>query len=184
MAGSDSRTHIIWALSAHSAELKRYVRARVAAEDVDDVLQLAALRAIEKASSLQDPDRVLQWLYRVHGNIASDFARKRVSEQRLIEAMIFETETVTYEAEPTCRCSITQARSLSQNYAAILDLVDINGVPLTIAAERLNVSVNNATVRLHRARAALKKRLLEHCGVTSPRACANCRCTYEGCCAA
>lgn len=175
---------VVLALHAHSSDLQRYVRARVAPSDVDDVLQFAALRAIEKAYSLQDPDRVLHWLYRLHSNVASDVGRKRASEQRLLEAMTVEAQSAASEPPPQCGCSITQARQLNANYAAILDLVDVGGVPLAKAAEALNVSVNNATVRLHRARTALRERLLEHCGVTNASECADCRCSYEGCCTA
>ena len=148
------------------------------------MLQLAALRAIEKATNLRDPARVLPWLYRVHANIVIDAGRKAASQRRLLVAIASEAEPVAEKADPVCGCSVMLARQLSANYAAILDLVDIGGVPLKQAARALNISVNNAMVRLHRARRALKKRLQEHCGVTSASACAECRCAYEGCCEA
>ncbi|MEM7173612.1 MAG: RNA polymerase sigma factor [Pseudomonadota bacterium] len=184
MDGFNSRTWITSALSAHRADLKGFVRARVPPADVDDVLQVAAMRAVEKADTLREPTRVLPWLYRLHANVVIDAGRKRAREQRLMEAMANDAELVAVDTTSACACSIAQARNLSPNYAAILDLVDIGGVPLAKAAQVLNISVNNATVRLHRARAALKKRLWAHCGVTSPGACADCRCSYEGCCSA
>lgn len=181
---SDPKDCVVAALRTHSAELKRYVRGRVPSDDVDDVLQVAALNAVERADTLRDPARVLPWLYRIHANVAIDAGRKRSSERRMIEAITVEAEPVANEAATGCGCSVAQAQKLSPNYASILNLVDIGGVPLSEAAQALNISINNATVRLHRARAALKKRLLEHCGVTSLRACEDCRCSYEGCCAA
>ena len=184
MESFDARACVVSALHAHSTAFKRYVRARVAPAEVDDVLQVAALRAIEKANKLGDPARVLPWLYRLHRNVVIDAGRKRASERRLTEAMALEAEPVVTEAEPACGCSIAQVQRLSVNYASILNLVDIGDMPLVKAAEVLNISVNNATVRLHRARTALKKRLLEHCGVTSRSACADCLCSYEGCCPA
>ncbi|MEM9099334.1 MAG: sigma-70 family RNA polymerase sigma factor [Pseudomonadota bacterium] len=178
----DPKMQVAAALDTHRRELKRYVASRVAPEDVEDVLQIAALRAIEKADDLRDQALALRWLYRVHANIITDLGRKIASDRRLKQAMADAPEPVTAEVEPVCGCSIVQARKLSPNYAAIIDLVDIAGVSLTQAAEALNISVNNATVRLHRARAALKKQLLEHCGTTSAEACNDCRCAYEGCC--
>ncbi|WP_422034817.1 RNA polymerase sigma factor [Roseibium sp.] len=160
----------------------RYVSSRVPPGDVEDVLQLAALRAIERAGDLRDPALVLRWLYRVHANVAIDLSRKNASERRLREAMAVEDEPVESRDKPVCGCSVALARQLGSNYASILDLVDISGKSLNQAAEALNISVNNATVRLHRARAALKKRLQEHCGVTSPSSCNDCKCAYEGCC--
>lgn len=156
---------------------------RVPRGDVGDVVQIAALRAIERAGDVRDATRVLPWLYRVHATAVIDLGRKKVREQRLLAELASEPAPNEARAEPPCGCAIALARQLSANYAAILELVDVAGVSLTQAARTLSISVNNATVRLHRARAALKKRLQQHCGVTSAGACATCRCAYEGCCA-
>ena len=182
MSEFDAKACVGSALHAHRSELRRYVASRVMPDDVDDVLQIAALRAIERAGDLRDSALVLRWLYRVHANVVIDLGRKTASERRLLEAMAFEAEPVVSRDEPLCGCSVALARQLNANYASILDLVDIAEGSLTQAARALNISVNNATVRLHRARAALKKRLLEHCGVTSASACSDCRCVYKGCC--
>ena len=61
-------------------------------------------------------------------------------------------------------------------------LVDINGVSVSEVARLLNISVSNASVRLHRARAALRKQMLEHCGVSTLKECLSCRCIDDGCC--
>lgn len=182
MAESDPRACVAAALHAHRGALRRHVASRVPPGDVEDVLQIAALRAIERAGDLKDAARVKPWLYRIHSNSVIDLGRKKAAQRRLLEALAREPAPETAAAEPACGCSVTLARRLNANYAAILDLVDIAGVPLSQAARMLSISANNATVRLHRARAALKKRLLEHCGVTSPRACDDCRCAHEGCC--
>ena len=169
MTQFDPRACVASALRTYRAELRRYVRSRIVPADVDNILQVAALHALEKADTLRDPSRVLPWLYRLHGNIVIDASRKRASERRLTEAMIAEAEPVQTEAVSTCDCSVAQVRQLSKNYPSILNLVDIAGVPQVKAAQTLNISGNNATVRLHRARTALKKRLLEHCGVPPAR---------------
>lgn len=184
MEGFDPKACVLAALCAQSAEFKRYVRARVHPADVDDLLQIAALRAVESAGSLRDPARVVPWLYRIHRSVVVDAARKQSSERRMMAAIAIEVEPTAVEVAPGCACSVAQAQELGPNYASILNLVDIGGVPLSEAARALDISVNNATVRLHRARAALKKRMLEHCGVTNLRACTDCRCSYDGCCPA
>lgn len=183
MSEPDPRARIASALRAHDAQLRRFVAARVPPETVDDVRQAAALRAIEKAGTLQQPERVLAWLFRVHASVAKDALRKSASERRLLQAVEAEVDRTEPMEPELCRCSVVQSRQLSPNYASILDLVDIRGRSLSEAAEALKISVNNATVRLHRARAALRRKMFEHCGVTSARACSDCRCVYEGCCA-
>lgn len=165
-----------------------FVRARVPRDDAEDVFQLAALRAVEKADSLQDPERVVPWLFRVYRNMVTDLGRARSRQRRLFDQVeqvpeLAEQADVEAEAE-ACGCSVTQSKRITGSYAGILDLIDIKGLSLREAADSLGISVNNATVRLHRARKALKKRMLEHCGVESLRDCLDCLCGYVGCCAA
>ena len=146
------------------------------------MLQIAALRAVEKADNLQDPHKVLPWLYQIHRNVITDLHRKRTSEERRKDALASDMMIGHTDMPEHCGCSVSQAGKLSQGYAAILELVDIKGASLKEAARALNLTANNAGVRLHRARAALKLRLLTHCGVSTMRECADCRCTSDGCC--
>ncbi|MEM9072778.1 MAG: sigma-70 family RNA polymerase sigma factor [Myxococcota bacterium] len=170
------------ALREHRAALFAFVRARMPAEEVDDLLQRVALRAVERADSLQDPSRVVGWLFRLHRNAIVDAARKR-ARRRIVESTGEEPVAET-DVDERCRCSVVQAQRLGTTYAHILELVDIEGCSLPEAAETLGTTVNAATVRLHRARKALRKRMQDHCGVTSADECDDCRCSYDGCCAA
>ncbi|MEM7341589.1 MAG: sigma-70 family RNA polymerase sigma factor [Actinomycetota bacterium] len=169
-------------LRARQSEFEAFVRARVRPQDVDDVLQLAALRAIERADSMEDPNRVVAWLYRIHRNLIIDASRKRASERRYVDAVADLPEQGEVPVEDPCECSVSQAGRLRPSYASILALVDFDGLQLGEAARRLAVSTNNAAVRLHRARTALKQAMLDHCGVADPRDCADCRCVYDACC--
>jgi len=171
------------ALRANRADFERFVRARVPAEEADDVAQVAAMRALERADSLKDPERVIAWIYRIHRNVITDIMRSRVSEQRVLSKSADIPERPQLQAEDWCGCSVSQVKTINSSYATILGLVDVKGKPLSEAARTLGISINNASVRLHRARAALKKRMLDHCGVSSLRDCIDCRCVYDGCCA-
>lgn len=184
MTTFDPKTCIASALHAHRGELRRYVASRVPPGEVDDALQLAALRAIEKAGNLKDATRVRPWLYRIHANILVDLGRKKASERRLLKALAHEPDPGEDRSEPVCSCSVALSRELNANYAAILDLVYVAGMPLAQAARTLSISVSNASVRLHRARAALKKRLHDHCGIASAAGSGDCRCAEDGCCLA
>lgn len=171
------------ALGAHAAELRRFVAARVPAADVDDIVQMAALRAVERAQALKDPQRALPWLYQIHRNIITDVLRKRASQERLLDAQQPPAEpAMATQDDERCACSVVLARGLNPGYAQMLSLVDIQGASRKEAAQALGISVNNATVRLQRARKALRKAMLEHCGVQKPEDCNDCRCVYAGCC--
>lgn len=165
------------------------MRARVPASEVDDVLQVAAMRALEKHASLRDPLRVLAWLFTIHRNAIADAVRKAGHRERLVDRARAEaandhaSELPAMLAEPVCRCSLAQVERLSDPYASMLTLVDLGDLSVAEASRTLGISPNNGAVRLHRARKALRERMLEHCGVSSARECAQCRCIDEGCCA-
>lgn len=171
-------------LRQRRSDFEAFVRARAGAQDVDDIVQVAALRAIERADTLHDPERVVAWLYRIHRNLIIDASRKRAREGRYVDAVAEVPEQLEGPATDACACSVAQAGRLRPTYASILALVDEDGLRLGEAAQRLEVSTNNAAVRLHRARKALRQAMLDHCGVSDPRDCADCRCVEDACCAA
>ena len=171
-------------LREHQSAFDAFVRGRVHPDDVDDIIQLGRLRAIERASTLDDPDRVMAWLYSIHRNLITDVMRKNASERKHVDASAELPELSEMVMGELCRCSVSQVQRLRPSYATILTLVDTEGLQLTEAARKLDVSVNNATVRLHRARKALREEMLEHCGVTDARECASCRCIDDNCCVA
>lgn len=177
------------ALSEHRPALSAFVRARVPQSNVEDLLQSAALKAIERADSLESPERVLPWLYRIHRNLIIDGFRASDSRRRLLDRVEQQERLAAQldaggNGEETCACSVHLAHTLPRNYADILSLVDLGESSIQEAATELGITANNAMVRLHRARKALKKTMMEHCGVTSFSECNNCRCVYDGCCPA
>ena len=174
------------ALQAHASVLRAYVARRVPARDLEDVLQSAAMRALENAGSLRDAERVLPWLYRVHRNAAVDVLRRTsLAVQREADEPIGADELPAADAPAEhCACSVVQARALRPSYATILARVDEQGQSLSEAATEIGITVNNATVRLHRARAALRAAMRAHCGVERAEDCDDCRCSYDGCCPA
>lgn len=183
-----SRRVVADALHQYRAQLEGFVRSRVPASEVDDVLQVAAVRALERHATVQDPTRILAWLYTVHRNVMSDTVRREGSRKRLAERARLEAEAEDApwsgaEIDELCRCSVAQAQQMGERYAEILSLVDLGDLSVAEASAVLGISANNGAVRLHRARKALRKRMLEHCGVTNMRECADCRCVDEGCCA-
>ena len=76
------------ALREYHAELDAFVRARVAPQDVDDTLQVAALRAIERADSLDDPERVLAWLQKRAAEMGEWEPPELAGDWALVEVMV------------------------------------------------------------------------------------------------
>lgn len=156
--------------------------------DPEDVLQQAALRALSKSEQLREPSVARAWVYRIVRNVLADELRALglpvapVDDAEAIsDAVQAAANDETHEGE-TCRCAMELARTLKPEYASILERAVIEERPVTAIAQELGLTANNATVRLHRARKALRSLVEQHCGTTSLRACLDCGCEERGCC--
>jgi RNA polymerase sigma-70 factor (ECF subfamily) len=52
----------------------------------------------------------------------------------------------------------------------------VEGQPVKLFAERKGLTAGNAAVRVFRARAALKRRVVESCGTCAEHGCLDCTC--------
>jgi len=148
--------------------------------DADEVVQAAAERALARSEQLRDADRVEAWIARIARNAAIDELRRRNSAF----IPLHDIELPAHEDHDVdCGCVLVQAAALKPEYALILKRVDIDGAAVTEIARELGLTANNAMVRLHRARKALRVAMVAHCGTASVQSCAQCGCRERGCCA-
>jgi RNA polymerase sigma-70 factor (ECF subfamily) len=172
----------------HRAELVAFVRGRAGhVVDPDDVVQQAVVRALSAAGQLRAPERGRAWLFRIVRNVLVDELRAlglpvRAPLEEADEPAVDADAEAGAHADP-CRCALALAKTLKPEYASILERVVLDDVPVAALAAELGLTANNATVRLHRARRALRAVLQEHCGVTSLRACLACVCDHTSCAA-
>jgi len=66
--------------------------------------------------------------------------------------------------------------TLKPEYAEAIRRVDLGGASVGGFATEAGITAGNASVRLHRAHAALKQRLLATCGACATHGCLDCRC--------
>jgi DNA-directed RNA polymerase specialized sigma24 family protein len=81
--------------------------------------------------------------------------------------------------DQVCACIGRLAATLKPEYAEVLREVEVGGRPLKEYAEGHGITPNNATVRVHRARQALRKQVAAACGVCAEHGCVDCRCRHE-----
>lgn len=147
--------------------------------DADEIVQSAIARALERSGQLRDVAQVEAWLGRIVRNAVFDALRLRAKATVPLAQV---AEPAAEQPASTCDCAVAQAQQLKPEYAAILREVVMNERSVTEVANELGVTANSAMVRLHRARKALKSRMLQHCGATSSGNCGECACVERGCC--
>jgi len=76
-----------------------------------------------------------------------------------------------------CECMNGLLPTLKETYAELIRRIDLGGETISEVARDLGVTENNLTVRLHRARQALKTSLERTCGTCTEHGCLNCTCS-------
>lgn len=162
------------------AFLEKRVESRAAAEEI---LQNAFMKSIERRDQLQSDESAVAWFYRLLRNAVIDHYRRRDAQGRALEKHGLEvalSEQVEPEVEMTiCACINDLIPTLKSEYEELLRAVDLEGKSVTNAARDLGLTANNASVRLHRARGQLKKRLETACGTCAEHGCLDCTCQRD-----
>jgi len=78
-----------------------------------------------------------------------------------------------------CTCVGGVIETLKPEYADLLRRVDLEGASAPEAARATGITANNAGVRLHRARTALREKLKAVCGACARHGCLDCRCQKQ-----
>jgi RNA polymerase sigma factor (sigma-70 family) len=168
---------VVRALVAHRRRFLAFLEGRVgSAAQAEELLQAALLRTWERGAPL-DEEGAVQWVFRLLRNAAIDLHRRRLAERRALHAE--EPEEPRWEPElrgELCACLAELLPTLKPAYARVLRLVDLEEQALPEVAVRLGISRNNAGVRLHRARQALKRQLERSCGACATHGCLDCEC--------
>jgi RNA polymerase sigma-70 factor (ECF subfamily) len=154
--------------------LHAFIAKRVANDmQVDDILQEVFLRVHCKLDRLNDPDRVVAWLFRIARNAIVDYYRSLgryrehlVGLSRDVELLV-PTSPLTENQSGQLRtelaaCLRPTLHQISKDYLEALTLVELEGLTQQAAAKRLGLSVSGMKSRVQRGRKRLKQ-LLEDC---------------------
>jgi RNA polymerase sigma-70 factor (ECF subfamily) len=113
-------------------------------------------------------------------NAVIDHYRHRATVDRAMEQWVKELETETHPDEMiqnvACGCVAELLDDLKPEYKEAIKFVDLEDRSLKELAEKTGVTANNAAVRVHRAREALRKQVKLTCGACATHGCVDCRC--------
>jgi len=144
----------------------------------EDVLQSAYIKALEHGSDIRYDESTLAWFYRILRNALIDHYR-RTSVRDKGDAEYAAETPLTYDPEleqTACACIGDVIRDLRGEYRAAIERVDLGGQSVEEFAKANNITPNNASVRLHRARKSVARELTAVCGSCAEHKCLDCTC--------
>lgn len=142
----------------------------------EELLQDAFARGIERSSSVRSNESTVAWFFRLLRNAIVDHRRRAASPLRTTTEIESELALDAGSESEVCRCILGLADTLEPQYAAALKRVDIEGLSVQQFAVEAGITANNASVRLFRARGALKKRVEATCRTCAEHGCFDCTC--------
>jgi len=172
-------------LNASRGRFLSFLTRRVGSRDAaEEILQTAFLKIVAKDAAPREKERAEAWFYRILRNELIDHYRRRGAEARSLQTLArgsgSEADLDQDLDRAICACVRDVIPTLKSEYADILRRADLEEGSPTEVARHLGLTANNATVRLHRARAALRKRLGEVCGACTEHGCLSCACRRKG----
>lgn len=176
---------VIQRLTENRSLFETFLRRRVQDDFiVQDLLQQSFVKAIQQHHSLNNEESAVAWFYRILRNTLIDYYRSKASENSRRNDFPEQSRVLADDHVPSldevkatvCSCLDGVISGLRPGYADLIRRVDLTGEPLAVVARDLQITPNNATVRLHRARRALRESLEASCGICSKHGCLNCTC--------
>ena len=157
--------------------LEKRIQSKAAAEDI---LQAAFLRSLERGGAVRDTESVVAWFYRVLRNAIIDYYRQRGSTERnseqLIALMVDHQDPDDLFKGEICQCVTALLENVKPEYREAIQTIDLDDGSLADLAARAGITANNAAVRVHRAREALRKQVTTACGICATHGCIDCHC--------
>lgn len=165
-------------LVAERRRFQEFLARRVGdADEAEDLLQDALLRALKSPPADDDPEGTVRWFYRVLRNALIDRNRRAGTRGRALDQLEHEPRDEDPDLwQAVCGCLGALMEGLPPNYAEILKVVDLGDRAVTEAAGDLGISAGNARVRLHRARQALRAEVESFCRTCATHGCRDCTC--------
>jgi RNA polymerase sigma-70 factor (ECF subfamily) len=151
--------------------IRRYLDRLLGAGEADDATQEVFLKASRALPRFRGDSSLSTWVYRIATNLAHDRLRspsfRRAAEVAIDSEAAVKDPSVGVERQMARRemsaCVDRFIDRLPANYRSVVILSEQEDLTNQEIAEALHLTVDTVKIRLHRARARLKKELGEGC---------------------
>ena len=165
-------------IKEYQPKIHRYLRRLVGENEAEDLSQEVLIKINRSISDFDGRSKLSTWIYRIATNTAIDRLRsssykqlkKMISEDVLAaedqteigESKVLSADQNVIEKEMNA-CIKNFVNNLSDNYRTVLALSEFENLKNQEIADILGITLETVKIRLHRARARLKKELNRHC---------------------
>ena len=153
--------------------LRAFIAKRVSNEaETEDLLQEVFLRVHRHAQTLQEPERMISWVFQITRNAIVDHYRSAQRRRELPAGLATEIEqdknVMAVEEENEAKyelshCLRPMIDRLSPDYREAIRLVELEGLTNQEAAIKLGLSVPGMKSRVQRGRQQIRKMLDQCC---------------------
>jgi RNA polymerase sigma-70 factor, ECF subfamily len=159
--------------------LRVFIAKRVSdQEHVDDILQDVFVRVHRQIDKVNDPGRIVSWIYQVTRNAIVDYYRNPGRRREIPAGLSTEIEKLgvappTFDiarrrgvAEPGAElagCLRPMIERLPKDYRDAIMLVEIEGLTQQAASQQMDISLSGMKSRVQRGRKQLKQMLNDCC---------------------
>lgn len=152
----------IW--NAHKKYMESFIRKRVKDEELaKDLLQEVLLKMCEFCRKSNDVKNVKNWLFSITRNVMVDHFRKERKKEEISAISEYAVLTEDNLNEIASAFILPMIDQLPEKYRIPLMWSDIEQIPQTEIARKLNMSFSGAKSRVQRARKQLRELFYECC---------------------
>ena len=165
--------------NAFRPKILRYLTHLVSEFEAEDLTQEVFIKILSNLNNFRGECRLSTWIYKIATNVAIDAFRRpsrRQNFQFIDQPDIGssgEKRIELAEKAPSAELRLIRKQmntcirgyiyGLPESYRTVLVLCDLEGLNASDVSAILGVSLHTVKIRLHRARAKLKKELETHC---------------------
>jgi RNA polymerase sigma-70 factor (ECF subfamily) len=152
--------------------LRAFIAKRVSDQShAEDVLQEVFVRVHRQLDSVNDPRRIVSWIYQVTRNAIIDYYRKPGRWHEIPAGLSADFEAFGGELQEEsddsgselAGCLRPMIERLSKDYREALTLVELDGLTQQAAAQQMGLSLSGMKSRVQRGRKQLKQMLDDCC---------------------
>jgi RNA polymerase sigma-70 factor (ECF subfamily) len=159
-------------------KISRYLSNLINESEAPDLTQTVFLKVSKTLDSFRGESSLSTWIYRIATNTAYDHASSSLAHQKRSEEFLDEETSIDdfpdlceqgtdkeYIRREMNACIRSVVDQLPENYRTVLLLSEFEELTNPEIAEVLNLQLDTVKIRLHRARARLRKAMEAQCSL-------------------